>query len=79
MKAPLFIALAAVASSPASAADKATCDAKPFTLGKPPAPPPAKPKVVAHAAPEKVAPKPAEKPRLLATCKDGKGAKKKAA
>ena len=75
MKTLLVLALVAVASSPGSAADKATCDAKPFTLGKPVAAP-AKPKTVVQAAPKRVAPKPVDKPRLLATCKDGKGAKK---
>lgn len=70
----LFLGALALAAAPAAAADPAKCDAKPFTLGKPAAtaskaaPAPA-PKRLVEAKPKKPAP---AKPRLLATCKDGK-------
>lgn len=76
----LLSALALACSGPVSAAETGKCDAKPFTLTKP-APPvattdqakqPSANERETKSAPSTVAAKkpPADKPRLLATCKD---------
>lgn len=74
----LFLsALALLAAPLAAAPDTATCDAKPFTLGKPAAETPKAdpaPKT-ALPAPKKAAPKSAVKPPLLAPCEKGKKAR----
>lgn len=69
----LLIALV-VATMPASTADSGHCDSKPFTLKKPPAPPPQaapvapKPKPVAAAKPAK-----SHKGKYVIGCKQPKG------
>jgi hypothetical protein len=86
MKKAFFLSIIALWAAPAVAAESAQCDAKPFTLGKPAAVTPAKPKPKPEAKPEagvqtqssaprKTNPKP--EARLLATCKTGKTGKPK--
>ena len=81
MRKLLFLSTLLLCGRPVAAAHTGTCDATPFTLGKPASVPPKADQAASQTAsaatpakkPEvKAKPKPQPKPRLLATCKDAK-------